>query len=235
MKISASYYSSVGGRDKNEDAASILESGETVLGVVADGLGGHTGGELASRLAVRTINAAVGQDPVSAGLLRRAIEEANRAIWRDERRHGMKSTVAALWFDSRNALAATVGDTRVYQFRDGGIAFQSRDHSVTQMAVQAGELDARSIRGSRERNRLVRALGAQEEVKVDLASLEARPGDAFLLCSDGFWANVWEEEMLSDLSGADTAAAWLARMRGRVEERAGASGDNHTAVAILLR
>lgn len=235
MKISAAYYSAIGGRKRNEDAASILESGGSVLGVVADGLGGHAGGEIASKMAIGTITSELGNQPISMAALRQAIDDANTLIVESEQCKGMKSTIAAVWFDDGNALAATVGDTRIYQFRNRSIVFQSRDHSVAQMEVMAGELAESDIRGHKERNRLVRALGAKDSVKTDIQSIDVRRGDAFLLCSDGFWEHVWEHEMTDSLEGSATATDWLEKMRELVDGRLSENADNHTAVAIIVQ
>lgn len=235
MNISASYYSDIGGRNKNEDAVTILESGSTVLGIVADGLGGHLGGEIASKSALRTINARIAHCPVSRTALLEAIQAANSAILADPSHRAMKTTVAALWLDDRNALGATVGDTRIYQFRAGRILYQSIDHSAAQAAVYAGDITADEIRGSRERHKLTRALGAEEEVRADIVSLETAPGDAFLLCSDGFWELLQEKEMLSCLAASGSAGEWLKKMRGQVSARSDASSDNHSAVAIIIK
>ncbi len=235
MNISVSYYTEIGGRDVNEDAVALLENGDTVLGIVADGLGGHEAGEVASRMAVNVINSEVIHESVSAPALREAIQNANHAIWREKGDSSMKTTVAALWFDEEDAIAANVGDTRIYQFRSGKLVYQSRDHSVAQLSVQAGDLRPEEVRRSRERHKLTRALGGQDEVKVDLAPLRVRRGDAFLLCSDGFWEKIEEAEMEDDLKHADSARCWLTRMRGRLDERAVHAGDNHSAITILIR
>lgn len=234
MKISASYYSAIGGRDENEDSVSILESGDTVLGIVADGLGGHEKGEVASKMAIKKVNSLIGQEQVTTVLLKNAIQEANKEIWELSNGQGMKTTIAALWFNSKNALAATVGDTRIYQFRNGKIIFQSKDHSVTQLAVIAGDLDEKDIRGNKDRNRLIRALGANEDVKIDICQLEVANGDAFLVCSDGFWDKIWEDKMLQDLENAGTGGEWLCRMKDRVQQHQTDTSDNHSAIAVLI-
>lgn len=235
MNISAAYYSEIGGREKNEDAVSILETGDTVLVVVADGLGGHLNGEIASNQAVRALNSGVVDSRVSVVKLREAVEQANTDIWTDHAASGMKTTVAALWFEEQAALAANVGDTRIYQFRNGAVIFQSRDHSVAQMAVWAGDIRPEDVRTCKERHKLTRALGSQEEVSVDIAHLELEPGDALLLCSDGFWEKIWETEMAYDLAGASTASKWLEKMRERITERGAGEGDNHSAAAIMMK
>lgn len=234
MKLNTSYYSAIGGRAKNEDVVSMMECRDTVIGIVADGLGGHSCGEIASKLVVNTINGVLGQEIASVSKLREAIETANDAVRNDTRCQTMKSTVAVLWMDRENALAATVGDTRIYQFRKGRIIFQSKDHTVVNMAVLAGEMCERDIRGNKGRNQLMRALGAQDEIKPDIVPLNVMPGDAFLICSDGFWDHVWEEEMLEDLLEEKEACDWLGKMRKRVEAKMAPNGDNHSAVVILI-
>ena len=235
MNISASYYSSIGGRENNEDAVSMCESNENVIGMVADGLGGHENGELASKLAIKTINMEVSHRAVSIQTFRSAIEKANEAIIQDAGIFSMKTTIAAVWFDEKNALAANVGDTRIYQFRDRKIVYQSVDHSVAQMSYLAGDISRDEIRTSKERHTLTRALGGQDEVKVDVASLELKKGDAILLCSDGFWEKIKEEEMLEALSGVTDAGKWLAKMKERIKkENDLKKGDNHSAVAIII-
>lgn len=235
MKISASYYSEVGGRDKNEDSVAILESGDAVLGIVADGLGGHSDGEIASKMAVRAVNSGLVGNPVGVVPFRTAVEKANEEIWENGGTAGMKSTVAAVWFDDHAALAANVGDTRIYQFRDGKVIFQSRDHSMAQMAVRAGDIRPEEVRTCKERHKLIRALGAQDEVCVDISHLDLQTGDAILICTDGFWEKIQETEMAYDLAGVKTAAGWLEKMRLRLNDRGAADGDNHSAVAILMK
>lgn len=235
MKICASYYSEIGGREKNEDSAAILENSNTVLGIVADGLGGYSGGEIASNITVKTVSGNLIGAPVGVVSFRKAIEQANQEIWETKKQTGMMSTVGAVWLDDYAALAANVGDTRIYQFRNGNIIYQSRDHSVAQMALRAGDIRPGELRSCKERHKLTRALGAQNEVFVDIAHLELQAGDAILVCSDGFWEKIQETEMVYDLAGAATASDWLAHMRTRLESRGAAIGDNHSAVAILIK
>lgn len=106
---------------------------------------------------------------------------------------------------------------------------------MAQMAVRAGDLKPSELRASKERHKLIRALGAQEEVCVDICHLELQTKDALLICSDGFWEKIQEMEMAYDLVGVKTAAEWLEKMRNRLAERGAAAGDNHSAVAILIK
>lgn len=235
MDISISYYTAKGKRQNNEDAVSLLEGGNSLLAIVADGLGGHDDGEIASGQAVATLNRQLqGQQPDEDRLLD-AVCQASRDIFnaRDPR-HPMRTTLAALWLGDYSALAANVGDSRIYQFRQDRIVYQSMDHSVAQMAVLVGEMDAADIRRSKDRNKLIRVLGDEADPKVDLQTLLVKPGDRFLLCSDGFWEPVTEEMMLQTMADSSTAQQWLARMRRIVEEAGNPCQDNHTAIALIV-
>jgi len=236
MYINYSEYTRIGGRRKNEDMVQIVSYPTSAVALVADGLGGHGDGDIASRMAVHTISEAICDGAVSELLMEKAIRLANEKIMK---RHAdgsdMKTTIAAVWFNEDQACAAHVGDTRIYQFRGGEIVYQSRDHSVSQLAVMMGEIKLKDIRNHCDRNRLTRALGSRIDVKIDTDMLEVRAGDAFLLCSDGFWELIWEEEMLADLNAATNAEQWLSAMCGRVEARTNENSDNHTAAVLIIR
>lgn len=235
MDISISYYTAKGKRQNNEDSVSLLEGSNTLLAIVADGLGGLDDGELASRQAVSSINAQLQSAAPQEDLLVDAIRQASRDIYRIQPRgKTMRTTVAALWIGDYAVMAANVGDSRIYQFRGDRILYQSMDHSVAQMAVLVGELEQSQIRQSRDRNKLVRALGDQEPPRVDSEQLTVRNGDRFLLCSDGFWETVTEEDMLHTMASSATAREWLGQMRQLVENANVAGQDNHTAIAIIV-
>lgn len=233
MQFDSAFYSQPGGRPANEDSVTVLQYGKCLLGLVADGLGGMGNGDVASKDAsVNLARMLSGQD-IDEDLLCDAIQEENSRIL-DMHRDGkqMMTTIAVLWASPGQALAATVGDTRIYQFRSGNIAFQSTDHSVAQLSVFSGEITQAQLRGFPGRNRLLRALGADGQVQVDLNELDVQKGDRFLLCSDGFWELVLEEEMLN-WDGADTASSWLRRLEALASARCGPRGDNHSAIAII--
>lgn len=234
MNISLSSYSSIGKRKTNEDSLSAAESRNGLLAVVADGLGGHANGEFASREAVRVMNRRLIEAEISEDGLEDAVLEADEAVrlLHEEKAPGALTTVAALWLGERQAAAANVGDTRIYQFRDGRVRYQSIDHSAAQLAVLAGEISREEIRGHRDRNKLIRVLGAEEAPRVEQKLLDVRPGDSFLLCSDGFWEIITEQQMLRAQQDAADAVVWLDRMRKLVEPQA---KDNNTAVAILVK
>lgn len=235
MNISISYYSAKGKRTNNEDSVSLLENNNGILAIVADGLGGHADGEVASAQAVSTINKCLQSLPPDEERLVEAIQQASRDIYamRDPK-YPMHTTVAVLWLGDYSAMVANVGDSRIYHFRNNKIISQSMDHSVAQMAVLVGELESSEIRNSKDRNKLIRVLGDVKVPKVDSESLLVQQGDRFILCSDGFWEAVTEADMVRTMNSTQTAEEWLEAMRSIVERIAKPNQDNHTAIAIII-
>lgn len=235
MEISISYYTARGKRQNNEDAVSLLEGSNSLLAVVADGLGGHEAGEVASNHAVATLNRLLqAQTPEEDDLID-AIRQANQEIYEMQNAQShMRTTVAALWLGDYRTIAANVGDSRIYQFRNGRIVYQSTDHSVAQMAVLVGEVEKSELRRSKDRNKLIRVVGEANPPKVDCVELTVQAGDRFLLCSDGFWEPVTEERMLETMASSATAQQWLRLMRQEVERANNPTQDNHTAIALIV-
>jgi PPM family protein phosphatase len=212
--------------------------------VVADGLGGHQGGEVASQLAVHSIIAAFHQQPeISAEAVIRYLEGAQQALLarqKEERQlSGMRTTAVVLVADAEAALWGHIGDSRLYHFRHGRVLSQTKDHSVPQALVNSGEIKFADIRFHEDRNRLLRALGQDGDFRPAVLKTKQtlEKGDAFLLCTDGFWELVLEAEMESDLNRASDPQEWLKKMEGRIMARtlnaAGNKQDNYSALAVL--
>lgn len=233
MNVDFCKYTNIGGRTNNEDSIAVFRKGTGVLCVVADGLGGHDNGEVASSIAVKTLH-----DQISGNLsehtLRVALDEANRRVCEAAAESNMKTTVAALWFDGGNILAANVGDSRIYQFSDGRIVYQSVDHSLAQLDMIAGDGSFSDVRNNPDRNKLIRVVGMQNSFKADVEKLSCRKGDAFLLCSDGFWENLMESEMLACLKNAGSAKQWLSEMCRVLTPRLNEDSDNNSAIAVMV-
>lgn len=233
MDADIAFYTAQGKRDNNEDAVTVMETGRSILAVVADGLGGHSDGEIASQQAVDTLRQLLIDYEPDEDILIDAIQEASKNIFSMHSSGGeMLTTVAALWIGRDLAVVANVGDTRIYQFRNGEIIYQSLDHSKAQMAVLVGQLDYQKIRHSKDRNRLIRVLGTEEAPRVDCRVLSIQPGDRFLLCSDGFWEPVTEGEMQDAILKSDSANHWLKLMQQAVEDAQSPTQDNHSAIAV---
>ncbi len=227
-------YTDPGGRAENEDAVRWAErpDGRLCL-LVADGLGGHGGGQLASAAAAEAVCG--GWDGgIGAGALAGLIRAANlRVLALQTPQCAMKTTIVALLLAPGRAVWAHAGDSRLYHFVDGKLIFQTRDHSVAQLGVMLGEITPDQIRMHEDRSRVLRALGQDEELPVETLEQPLGPGrHAFLLCSDGFWEYVLEPEMEADLAAAESPEAWLTAMRARLQARAPQGNDNNTAAAV---
>jgi len=241
MTFVTAQLSNPGGRGVNQDACGSRSLGSGVHGwVLADGLGGHDGGEVAAQSAVRAVLAALDHEvTVSARTLQRCIEAAQSEILSRQRASeaaaALRSTVVLLLADDKEALWAHVGDSRLYHLHEGRIVHQTADHSLPQALVAAGDLGFREIRHHDDRSRLTRSLGGSGHARPTIQErpCPSLPGDAFLLCSDGFWEYVYETEIEADFAKADRPDAWLAAMHERLYRRGGAAGDNYSAVAIF--
>lgn len=198
-------------RESNEDA--FLEDDQLGLYAVADGMGGHAAGEVASRMAVESLLAAVkdlgwadGERLDAGGVgtaLRDAIEGANRRICvsvesRQEWR-GMGTTLVALATAGDEAVIGYVGDSRAYLLRDGDLHRLTSDHSWVNEQVKMGLLTDEDAQRHPMRNIVTRALGNRQEVEVDVVRHRMRPGDVFLLCSDGLNTMLEDDEIRAAL------------------------------------
>lgn len=231
----STFYTDAGSRSCNEDSVSRCSVGDGFCLVVADGLGGHGGGDKASEAVCRILcQGFSGQ--ASPDELTQLLQNAHRCIQSMQTAQcAMKSTAVALTLSKGEAAWAHVGDSRLYHFLNGKLVFQTRDHSASQLAVMLGDITADQIRFHEDRSRILRALGQEDDLKVDAqAEFLARGDHAFLLCSDGFWEYVFEDEMQADLQQAQDPQDWLTRMQARLAPRIGADHDNNTAAVVWL-
>ena len=193
-------------RASNQDAFGglVAESGARLL-VVAAGMGGHAGGETASRVAVETVEAFVGRsagDP--AWLLQAALEAANHRVHAEAQSDpslaGMGTTGVALLFPSNGgAWVAHVGDSRAYRLRDGRLEQLTPDHSLVAELERRGMITAEEARVHPRRNEVLRCIGLDPEVDVDVAAVDVQPGDQYLLCSDGLCGVLGDGEIAAEL------------------------------------
>jgi PPM family protein phosphatase len=209
--------------------------------IVADGMGGHASGEVASKLAVETILKVYYGEPLGLGadpslLLRRAFQAANLAILeagrREQRHFGMGTTCTALLLRAGLAWTCHVGDTRVYRYRDGALEQLTKDHTLLQQMIEGGQLHPDELLRRSIKHILVRAMGSEERVRLD-ASQEPFPvsaDDAFLLTTDGLHDLLGVEEITALLAGDDGQRAVEA-----LTEAAGAAGAPDNVTVLLAR
>ena len=197
-------------RARNEDSVAV--DAELGLLVVADGMGGHNAGDVASRMAIEGVLAAM-RDPAldDGGRLQGAVRRANDAIYaaagEDFDRSGMGTTVVAAWLRPSSLIVAHVGDSRLYRLRGGAIEMLTRDHTQVQDLVDRGILTPAQARVSTRRNFLSRALGTYPDVEIDSASHLHASGDVYLLCSDGLTNMIEDEEIAAVVRGTPSLQA----------------------------
>ncbi len=235
MNYTWELYSESGNHPKNDDAVIVQESADALLFAVADGVGSSRHGKDASALTAELLRQRFQAEGAELDLAA-AVNDANRLLLEKNQatEGGFETTVAAALVTPGKVRLLHVGDSRIYLFANGErIIYQSEDHSVAQMSVRLGLLDPADIRSSPDRCKLIQALGIAELRNLNVTELDSF--DQMLLCSDGFWECVTEDEMLSALRQVSDAGDWLSQMR-RIHSAHPASGnDNHTAVAVIKK
>lgn len=230
-----------GDRQINEDSIGHYMDADIGLFIVADGLGGHDSGDIASNYVVEQYLMQYKKDyhdsaeryfsgvfmSVQAGLL-----SLQKQLNKD-----MKSTAAAVFLTDKQLSICHIGDTRVYVFGKKKILYRTLDHSVPQMLVNAGEIREKNIRFHPDRNRLLRALGEDTAVvDCDIYSMRLTPNiHGILICSDGFWEYVDEREMVRTLYKADSVEKWVLDMEDIVIKNGKEhTKDNYSAIGIMF-
>jgi PPM family protein phosphatase len=208
--------------------------------VVADGMGGHRGGEIASRIAVRTILAfySANADEDRSQALTRAFREANNTILQesvaDSTLFGMGTTCTAVALHRGRAYFAHVGDSRAYMMRAGQLTQLTRDHSIVGEMVRSGIISDEDARNHPRRNVITRSLGAQEDIAADTqaAPLALEAGDRFMLCSDGLTTYLADADIAEIMEG-DSPEEACKRLVKLANERGGR--DNITVMIVAVQ
>ena len=242
MKSTAFGLTDVGRRRESNEDDFLLEPGRGVY-AVADGMGGHAAGEIASRLAIETLRDVSLRDEATgermtaddaAEWLRRAVVEANRRICDSirlhEERRGMGTTVVALVHSGRDAVVGHVGDSRLYLLRGEEFLRLTSDHSWVNEQVKLGLMNDDTAQRHPMRNIVTRALGSRPDVLVDVASLEVQPEDVFLLCSDGLNTMLSDEQIQAIL--ADQRRDPEAACRALIQEANRHGGEDNVTVIV---
>lgn len=240
MRFHVAVLTRVGGRAENQDSVGQRAVGDMSCWVVADGLGGHAGGKVAADICVEAaLESFARTSMVSASEVERLLVAGNAQVLVRQRQEpalqAMRTTAVVLIATAERCYWGHVGDSRLYLFRGGRVVHQTKDHSVPQALVDAGEIHAAGIRFHEERNRLLRSLGSEDTVQVSVSEAEAPlSGDAFLLCTDGFWEHIDETEMGVSLARARDVESWLDDMEIQIVERVTDGHDNYSALGIFV-
>ena len=241
MIFSTSATTDKGGRGHNEDYYGYFTEEALACWVVADGLGGHMGGEVASRFVTEAVVEKTGgwpefSDAAITDIMKKINGDLLSAQNEDVSNRGMKTTVVAVFYENGTLKYFHTGDSRFYYFKNGAISARTKDHSLSQMAVDSGEITYEEIRFHEDRNVVLRVIGLENYNPEGLVgTISPAPGDAFLLCTDGFWEYVYENEMEGELALAGSPDEWLASMLARHGARTPKDNDNFTAVCCFVK
>lgn len=243
-----STFSEIGDRIENEDSVGVHIGKTYQAFFLADGLGGHGSGKEASESVIRhgielmetMENNPESEKTIDVNLyLAQMFTEGHEILKAKQKEEGnlqsMRTTFNVFLTDGKNGWLAHIGDSRIYVFERGEYKFRTLDHSVPQILALAGEIADGEIRHHPDRNRLLRCMGdTADTIKYEIHDpIPIRKGTAILMCSDGFWEAVTEEQMLGTLWSSGNVKNWLCRMKKKVEKtKKKREQDNYSAIGI---
>lgn len=225
-------------RDSNEDTYVAMDLQGTFL--VADGMGGHAAGEVASSIAAQTVKSLLeegNRDSKAEVLLQNAVQQANTHVYQEQMQkkelRGMGSTLTVLAISNGRFHVAHVGDSRAYLYRNGELKQLTQDHSVVWPLYENGILSKTDMAKHPQKNLITRSIGTYPQVEVDLQGDNASAGDIFLLCSDGLTDVLTDEDIGQNLSKNNSTPQDLADRLVDAANRAGGP-DNITVIVIRI-
>ncbi|WP_295219004.1 protein phosphatase 2C domain-containing protein [Ruminococcus sp.] len=242
MAVQYEIFTNIGKRQVNEDNVCVAKKDDSYCFTLADGLGGHGKGEVASQMVAQSICGKFKNEEITEKFLKDAYVEAQEKLaWEKKQRHettSMMTTAVSLVIRDNTAKWAHIGDSRLYLFRKNKVVLRTIDHSVPQMLVLSKELRERKIRNHPDRNKLTKAFGSTKRI-IECTESKSMPLDScqsFLLCSDGFWELIYEREMCRTLKKSKSVSEWVDQMveiivrRGKDRDM-----DNFSAIAVWIK
>ena len=236
-----SFMTGKGERANNEDCVRVVDKGSFKAFILADGLGGHGNGEIASAAAVSAVENFVVNNDFNENMLNECFIQAQKGVFEaqevcafDE----MRTTLVVLIINDNKAYWGHIGDSRLYVFDGIKCDYRTSDHSIPQLLLNMGEIEEKEIRHHSERNKLLKALGSPASENDELYSLGGENidvrGKSFLICSDGFWEWIEEKDMEKYLKKSKDADSWLKTMADKVVDKGcGKNMDNLSAITII--
>ncbi len=226
-------------RPLNEDAYYVSDpnSSAMVLAIIADGMGGHNAGEIASSKAVAIVQEEVlaKGDKSAKEILVKAVDDANREIHEMSKKKkslsGMGTTITACVVENKYVTAVQVGDSRLYQIRKNSITQITKDHSLVELLVENGEITKEEAKSHPQKNIITRAVGTEKTVESDVYEFKTKKDDVILLCSDGLVNMVEDETILSVVSTAQD----LEEAANTLVSKAEAAGGTDNITVILIQ
>lgn len=244
MKITSAGTTNIGRKRKVNQDSFLMEPAARLF-VVADGMGGHAGGETASRLTVETVVQSILQDKNSSlemqapDLVMGAIHRANTAVYSTAEKNkslsGMGTTVVGMYFNEGKIYVGHVGDSRVYVARRGQLWQVTRDHSLVNEKLKAGIITREQMKKDRSRNVITRSVGFESSVLVDVYQREVNPGELYLACSDGLSGMVEDAEMISIIDQHAWDGDNLDNLVNAMIEKANQHGGDDNITCVVAR
>ena len=230
-------YTSRGGREYNEDFVGYVHTDDGAVAVLSDGLGGVSGSDIASRVIVDAVIDEPYECDDPAEWLGQRLALADERVRQEQRQRNsqMKSTVVALRLSGDRAVWAHAGDSRLYYIHGGAIAEVTADHTLAFRKYLAGRISRRDIISDDDKNRLLSSVGGSGDFAPETGGTVVRPGDAFVLCSDGAWENLIDQEIAFDYLKAETAEQWAQLLLLRIIDRMPPDGDNLSVITVIVQ
>lgn len=228
-----------GSRKINEDAVAVFQSKESFGCVLCDGLGGHGMGDIASSIVKSVFTDLFYKTNQKRNFLDTAFCASQDILMMEQRERNatnkMKTTAVSMVTDGKDVYIGHIGDSRLYVFHKNKVKMRTIDHSVPQMLALSGDIKESEIRFHKDRNIVLRVLGIEwEDERYELEKpIRLKKCQAFLLCSDGFWELIDEDEMCTMLKSAASVDEWLNMMTAAVKRNgSGRNMDNYSAIAV---
>ena len=242
MKVTYCTLSDMGDRKNNEDRVVAQKRHNDFCFGLADGLGGHEKGEVASAIVTDTAVRAFLKEGFTEFYLREVFEIAQENLMQEQKKRmlegEMKTTFVLLGINREQVNWGHIGDSRLYHFQGKRLVKHTLDHSVPQMLVNIGEIEEKDIREHPDRSRVLKVMGMEwDRPFYEVAEpIPVKLGQSFLMCTDGFWENIVEEDMVMCLKKSKSVYEWVTRMEEKVKENAvGKDMDNYSAIGVWIR
>lgn len=242
------YKSNKGGRERNQDYLAYATTGTDTCLVACDGLGSYDGSEIISSLCADTIvesfKRSVDENSAEAYSVencRQIMLEAQNVLLEQKKRvpelKDACTTMACVITNKEKSFLVHIGDTRIYLFKDGKLFFQTRDHSLAQYAVDRGDITLKEVRTHKDQNKLTRVMGSDYYIPpdIDIYSEPIKQGDAFVLCTDGYWEYIFEDELQNILENSATSDEALLNLQCVLENRVDKYNDNFSIIIAVAR
>lgn len=238
-------YTCIGGRPEDQDCLAYDDVNGRQVFTVCDGMGGHAGGCVASKIAAATLTSSLRRQAEvisTKEAIITAVNEANAAVYKKSQDEpslrGMGTTLTLLVIDNQAAYVTHLGDSRVYQLRNGRKVFRTFDHSMVFEQVSKGTITEEEARMHPRSNVLSKAIGTLPDVEIEIAKLEYNEGDRFILCCDGVWNTQPEPDVINMFTAHEDLETTIMSTRSLVEKigkENGGQHDNHTMIAVDMK